>query len=112
MAYKDKNDPRQRASRREWYYRNKEKQKAYKAQRDASLKKWYQDFKETVSCEKCDEDHPACLTFHHRDRNEKEISISKAICDGWSIGRIEAEIAKCDVLCSNCHMKLHWNESH
>jgi hypothetical protein len=49
----------------------------------------------------------------HRDKTTKATKrggISQTIYDGWSKTRIEAEIAKCDVICSNCHRKHHWNE--
>jgi predicted HNH restriction endonuclease len=28
----------------------------------------------------------------------------------FGTARLLAEIAKCDVLCANCHRKLHWQE--
>ena len=62
-----------------------------------------------VKC-KCGEDHPAALDFHHRNSQEKDFEISVAIGWGYSWERILAEIAKCDVICSNCHRKLHWEE--
>jgi hypothetical protein len=48
------------------------------------------------------------LEFHHREPKLKEIVVSKALDWGWSIERILNEIAKCDVLCANCHRKQHW----
>jgi hypothetical protein len=39
------------------------------------------------------------LEFHHRNRETKEFTIAQARQSSISIDRIEAEIAKCDVLC-------------
>lgn len=61
-----------------------------------------------IRCQKCGEDHPAVLDFHHRDRHAKSFTISTLWRRGWSKARIAAEIAKCDVLCSNCHRKVEW----
>lgn len=35
--------------------------------------------------------------------SDKEIDISRAIRAGWSQKRIETEIAKCELVCANCH---------
>lgn len=61
-----------------------------------------------LSCQTCGENHPACLDFHHRDPKEKDFDISHAIDVGVSDELIAVEVAKCDVLCRNCHTKLHW----
>ena len=58
-------------------------------------------------CNKCPETHPACLEFHHRDPSTKLFNIGEDYGKhSWK--SILAEVAKCDVLCSNCHRKLHW----
>lgn len=56
-------------------------------------------------CQRCHEHDPKCLDFHHVDATEKEFNIARM--RGWARERIFAEIAKCCVLCSNCHRKLH-----
>lgn len=63
-----------------------------------------------LSCIRCGEDHPAVIDFHHRNQSEKEIEVSIAVYRGWSLKRLKEEIAKCDILCSNCHRKHHWEE--
>lgn len=63
-----------------------------------------------LKCSNCGFDHPGALDFHHRDRLEKDLSISDMILRGTSLNKIKKEIDKCDVLCSNCHRILHWNE--
>ena len=72
-------------------------------------KAFLKEIKSELKCSMCGEDHPATLDFHHRDPQEKDQMVSKAIFRGWSIERIKKEIDKCDVLCSNCHRKLHGN---
>jgi len=62
--------------------------------------------KQNLSC-KCGERHPACLDFHHHG-DDKVISIGDAVKHGFSVERIMREIEKCDVMCANCHRKLHW----
>lgn len=61
-------------------------------------------------CQRCPEDHPAALQFHHRDPSTKLFSVSTktlAMAKKYPWDMIEAEVAKCDLLCANCHAKLH-----
>ena len=59
-------------------------------------------------CEECGNNNIFHLTFHHRDSNEKENTISQIWKNRWSL--IEPEIKKCILLCDNCHRELHYNE--
>ena len=59
-------------------------------------------------CQICGESDPACLDFHHRDPTTKEGHIGEFRRFGMK--RLLAEIAKCDVLCANCHRKHHRDE--
>lgn len=61
-------------------------------------------------CQDCGESHPACLDFHHRDSATKAGNINRMLGDNKSWESILMEVAKCDVLCSNCHRKRHHNE--
>lgn len=55
------------------------------------------------SCIECSESRIECLDFHHRDSSQKEFCIALAPNMGVSDERLESEIAKCDILCANCH---------
>jgi len=74
------------------------------------LREWFRQFKSTLQCAICGEDHPACLDFHHNDPSQKELSLGHLPGLGWSKERILGEVAKCVVLYANCHRKLHYNE--
>lgn len=58
-------------------------------------------------CEECGYDRCSdALDFHHRDPRTKSFNISGRLSKGWS--KIEAEVKKCKLLCSNCHREEHW----
>lgn len=65
---------------------------------------WLVELKSNLACEECGENHPATIDFHHLN-----FSLSKAVSSGYGKDLILKEIAKCKVLCSNCHRILHWN---
>jgi len=63
--------------------------------------------KASLGCICCSENDPVCLEFHHPDPAEKDFAIGSTKRIGYSWKKILAEIAKCVVVCSNCHKKLH-----
>lgn len=99
-----------RKYRRKWYAEHKESEKAHVKRRKLQLRKWFYNYKKNLSCLKCLENHPAVLEFHHKGEHKKDRNISKLIDDGCSVKKIMEEIKKCEVLCSNCHKKLHYKE--
>lgn len=80
--------------------------KEYKLRRN----KWYRELKSELGCERCGLKHPACLHFHHKDPSTKKSCVSNLIASSASKEEILSEIAKCNVLCANCHAILHWEE--
>ena len=108
MPYKDKEE--RLACRRRWYSENKSSEKAHVKRRKGEIRTWFQKYKESLKCSKCEENHPATIDFHHKV-GKKENGISKMVADGYSINRIKKELEKCDVLCANCHRKVHFKNN-
>lgn len=47
--------------------------------------------------------HPVCMDFDHMDPSSKWDDISRLLGSDLSLDRIEEEIKKCELVCSNCH---------
>ena len=95
---------------RKWYAQNQELQKQRNRDRNETLRAWLRELKSTLCCTQCGENHPATLEFHHRDPSQKDRNVAAMMRDGCGKKKIQAEIEKCDVLCSNCHRKHHYDE--
>ena len=102
MPYKDR--AVQREYQRKWVAKQPKRSK--RAARRVKYA-WYKQLKAKLSCRVCGESHPACLHFHHRRKSRKQYDVASMVNSLYSYARILAEIAKCDVLCANCHAKLH-----
>ena len=89
------------------YHNNKSYYLDKNKRRKKSVKEWYEKIKRGLKCSVCSEDDIICLDFHHPDPTTKEFPIAECIHRRVSIKRLENEIQKCIVLCSNCHRKLH-----
>lgn len=76
--------------------------------RKSVLKAFIDEIKANSKCVRCPESDIACLDFHHKDDNTKDFNVAQAITIGYSIDKIREEIAKCEILCSNCHRKHHY----
>src|ERR1700680_1765034 len=56
-------------------------------------------------CADCGETDLVVLEFDHLDPALKLDTLSQMIWGGSSLKRIAAELAKCDVVCANCHRR-------
>ncbi len=98
------------AAAEKWRKENKEKSSTSVKKSQDKKRKPYIEYKKTLKCKECGENHIACLEFHHRNPAEKAFGIGHSFV-GKSMEQLRKEIAKCDVLCANCHKKLHYNEN-
>jgi hypothetical protein len=98
-------------------YKDKEKQKEYQRnhaieQKDKYRKRhkvqWnemkdYVNKKKNVPCMDCNISYPHfVMDFDHRDPKTKSMNVS-AFGDHLSYKKLDEEIAKCDLVCANCH---------
>ena len=56
-------------------------------------------------CARCGESDVEVLEFDHLDPTEKEYTIAQLVGGGMGLIKLQKEMAKCQVLCSNCHRK-------
>ncbi len=137
QKWREENKSRVNATKRAWYAKNKDKinvsaterrkfpenqEKAKKYREnyipsEAMKKRWTEKSRKHArrrkakavellggACTVCGlVDDPAVYDFHHRDPAEKAVSIAQA--KSWAA--IERELPKCDLVCANCHRKIH-----
>ena len=109
MAYKDPQDPRAKAARRKHYQNNKE---AYLERARAQRKEldlWHRQLK-SEPCTDCGgKFHWCAMDFDHLGDEDKVLNVNIMVSRGFARDRILAEIAKCELVCANCHRVRTWN---
>lgn len=106
MAYSDPLDPRARASRRKHYKSNKDQYKRHNLEVREQARIVMREAKERP-CEDCGVEYPSyVMDFHHRDPDQKSGYVGRMARSG--LKKLAIEIAKCDVLCANCHRERTW----
>ena len=101
MAYKNIED--QRAASKRHYESNKilyfEKNKKYRR----LIRDFVKETKESSPCVDCKVKYPYyVMDFDHLNNKESCISF---LCSTGRIGALKKEIAKCEIVCANCHRK-------
>ena len=76
-----------------------EKELAY--YKKQQYKKMLAEIKRASGCVDCGENNHIVLDFDHL--RDKKYNVSRMIHDGFSWKAIKREIAKCEVVCANCH---------
>ena len=90
----------------EHYQKNKGLYAQKKKDRRAALRDFVKSLKEQQGylCVDCGQVHPTWrLDFDHRPGEVKTLEVSKMPTAGLSTQRILDEVAKCDLVCANCH---------
>lgn len=71
---------------------------------------WIEEYKSEKGCAKCGIVDPRVLDFHHT--GNKEFSIADYYYHQFSFEKAKKEIAKCIVVCANCHRIIHYEKQH
>ncbi len=110
MGFKDKE--KQRRYQKEWYQKNKDKIREHRvtyAREDKNRKnqivRRYCRMKGCFLCgyNRCSRS----LHFHHLDPKTKKRDVSGLLAQNYSLRIIKEEMAKCILVCANCHGEIH-----
>lgn len=85
------------------YERNKKEYIQRAQERKRSNIEYVRDIKRQGQCVDCGIKDWRVLDFDHLDADTKIACISDTHATHWGRKRIDAEIAKCELVCSNCH---------
>jgi len=115
MPFKDPDKRReyQRQYHKKWYQSNADKRRAQVRMRRKQVREKLQILKAQGACVECGlsgEIATWALDYHHINHDDKVASVSYLVSNGYSWKRIEKEIAKCELICSNCHRIRHYKE--
>lgn len=81
-----------------------EYRKADRKRRRKLIRELIDDTKNAGRCT-CGECNNDLLTFHHRNPGDKLFDIGSG--GRYTMRKVRIEIAKCDLICRDCHDKLH-----
>jgi hypothetical protein len=91
-----------------WHYKNRQRHTEQELNRRARRRQWLNKYKESRGCKQCGVADAAVLDFHHTDPQSKRMAINKMVTYGHGKDDLQAEIEKCEILCTNCHRKSHF----
>jgi hypothetical protein len=70
----------------------------------ARRREWYQNFMQDRMCMRCGSEKR--LQWHHRDPATKFMEVARMV-PNFNRDRLLEEIAKCELLCRDCHTHAH-----
>lgn len=109
-------DPiKQQLAKRRHYEKNKAVIKVRARERTTRVRNdvraWLRAYLKDHHCVDCGEDNPIVLEFDHTDPKHKQFNIGDATKRGFSLRRVQDEVAKCEVRCANCHRKKTYRDA-
>lgn len=77
--------------------------KTHRAGKD-EIKRWFNTEVKVGPCTDCKGVFPpCCMDYDHRDGSVKHKNVATLVGEGYSRKSILEEVAKCDLVCANCH---------
>lgn len=95
---------------KEHYRKNPATYRARLDAKEGKLRKYLRDLKDGKQCMDCLVAYPHyMLDFDHRDGATKVAEVSTLVKGFGTLKAIEEEVAKCDLVCANCHRsRTYW----
>lgn len=109
MPYKNKEQ--QKLAQAASFQRNKVEISKRQRRRKEEIRKYVAEALTGKACNVCGEADPVVLEFHHRDPTTKIFNLAAAAMYFAKDEAIDSEIAKCDILCANCHRRESYAET-
>ena len=75
-----------------------------KRRRREAARAFVQEHLRSHACADCGDRDPRVLEFDHTTET-KTANVAQLVANGWSIERVRAEAALCEVVCANCHRR-------
>jgi hypothetical protein len=99
------------AAQKAHYYANKQRQMDLQRERRDEKRKFIQAGKHNKPCTDCGIAYPHyVMDYDHLPEFEK-VGILSEMHKGYSMDKILEEIAKCELVCKNCHAVRTWNRA-
>src|SRR6266568_7910463 len=87
-----------------YWQRTRERRLEKRRQRHAQMAEWNRQLKTQTPCADCGGVfHHAAMTWDHLPGNTKRADVSNLLRRRYSRAVISEEMAKCEVVCANCH---------
>lgn len=64
----------------------------------------------SVPCADCGLCYPSYVMHFDHVRGEKEFNLARAAAAGFNLAKTLREVAKCEVVCANCHSERTWGK--
>ena len=107
MPFKD--PEKRKEAQRDWYLRHKKFMLLKNRRRRQEIREFIHNLKDKP-CDDCNKKYPFyVLDYDHKDRKDKDFDIGSAPRRRMGKDRILKEIAKCELVCANCHRIRTYN---
>ena len=107
-AWNEANKEKRRSYMRAYAEATRERRHSLQRQRRHEGRDYIRSVLSNRGCLVCGIQDIWALDLHHRNSNWKDSYPHIGSLQGHSRKRIDEEIAKCDVLCANCHRRMHY----
>jgi hypothetical protein len=104
------NRERELEKSRQWHRENRDASNASNRKYKQSLRDLINEYKKAGVCVRCGVGDYRILDFHHIDPAQKKFELNTGLKKSMGARALLDEIAKCELVCANCHRLLHWEE--